>query len=512
MQTHISAIYGTIVNILGIVRGGFRLNKADSTRTSCPTSCNSRRKHTRVQAMKSPTARLRYDPLAHLSATKIISPASRAASQKKANPMKLARLAMSVAFLTVALLCPRAFAQSPHINTVSPPSGMTGTSVTIAGTNFGQSQGGSTVTFNGVLAANPVWGSSSITVAVPTTATTGNVLVTVLGVQSNGVPFTVFPQIASISPTSGSAGSVLEVDGTGFGNTVGSLSINSVSVTPTFWSDTRVICEIPAAATGAGPVLVTAGGNVSNNNIVFTVVVNGSISGTISNAVNGTGISGATVNLYLAGVLHTSTTSGTGGTYSLSNLPPGTYSLVIAATGFSTTTVAAVPVNAGVATTENVSLSTPNIAALTPSSGAVGTVVVISGFYFGASPAAVTFNGTAATPTLWSNTSITVPVPTGAKTGPVVVTVGGAASSGVTFTVGTGKIAGTITQSGNGSAVSGASVKAYQLGVSKKSTTSAADGTYILAALAPGSYDVVVSSSALATTIVSGIAVTAGTT
>src|SRR6266853_1363479 len=171
--------------------------------------------------------------------------------------MKLSRLRVSITFLAIALLCRAVLAQSPHINTLTPASGITGTSVTIAGTNFGQSLGNSTVTFNNVLAPNPVWGSSSITVPVPSAATTGNVVVTVGGVPSNGVPFTVLPQIASISPTSGSAGSVLEVDGTGFGNTTGSLTLNSASVTPTFWNDTRVICEVPATAT-TGPVLVTA--------------------------------------------------------------------------------------------------------------------------------------------------------------------------------------------------------------------------------------------------------------
>ena len=49
----------------------------------------------------------------------------------------------------------------------------------------------------------------------------------------------------------------------------------------------------------------------------------------------------------------------------------------------------------------------------------------------------MTFNGTTATPTSWSATSIVVPVPAGATTGNVVVTVGGVASNGQTFTVGT---------------------------------------------------------------------------
>jgi hypothetical protein len=67
----------------------------------------------------------------------------------------------------------------------------------------------------------------------------------------------------------------------------------------------------------------------------------------------------------------------------------------------------------------------------------VGTSVTIAGANFGASQgtSAVTFNATTATPTNWSATSIIVPVPAGATTGPVVVTVGGLATNGITFTV-----------------------------------------------------------------------------
>jgi hypothetical protein len=49
----------------------------------------------------------------------------------------------------------------------------------------------------------------------------------------------------------------------------------------------------------------------------------------------------------------------------------------------------------------------------------------------------VTFNGTSATPTAWSDTSITAPVPPGATNGPVVVTVSGNPSlNNPTYTVG----------------------------------------------------------------------------
>jgi hypothetical protein len=79
----------------------------------------------------------------------------------------------------------------------------------------------------------------------------------------------------------------------------------------------------------------------------------------------------------------------------------------------------------------------PSLTCLTPSNGPVGTPVVIAGTNFGATQgtSTVTFNGVAATPTSWSATSITVPVPTGATTGAVVVTVGGLASNGLSFTV-----------------------------------------------------------------------------
>jgi YD repeat-containing protein len=422
--------------------------------------------------------------------------------------MKTLRLHIPIFLLAIAFVGPKALAQNPNIITVSPGSGITNTSVTISGTNFGST---GTVTFNGVAASNAVWGAAIITVPVPSAATTGNVVVTNSVGSSNGVQFIVIPNITAILPTSAPAGSVLEVEGTGFGTTTGSLTINTVAVTPTFWGDTVVYCEVPTTVTGSGPVVITTGGNASNQNVIFTLAVNGSISGTVLNGTTGAGISGAKVNLYLAGVLQTSTTSGSGGAYSITNLNPGEYSLTISATGFITANVLAVPVNAGGTATQNVSLSTPNIGALTPAAAPVGTVIVISGTNFGVSQGTVTFDGTTATPTLWTNTNITVPVPTGAKTGNVVVTAGGAASSGVKFTVGSANIAGTITETG-GTAVSGATIKAYQLGVLKRSTTSSATGTYTLSGLTTGSFDVLVSDSGLATTTVPAVAATVGAT
>ena len=53
------------------------------------------------------------------------------------------------------------------------------------------SQGAGSVTFNGIAATVTSWGAGTIQATVPTTATTGNVVVNASGTNSNGVNFTV---------------------------------------------------------------------------------------------------------------------------------------------------------------------------------------------------------------------------------------------------------------------------------------------------------------------------------
>jgi hypothetical protein len=79
----------------------------------------------------------------------------------------------------------------------------------------------------------------------------------------------------------------------------------------------------------------------------------------------------------------------------------------------------------------------PTIANLTPTTGIIGTSVTVNGYNFGNTKgtSTITFNGINATPVGWSSTTITVPVPAGASTGPVVVVVNGLASNAITFTI-----------------------------------------------------------------------------
>ena len=78
----------------------------------------------------------------------------------------------------------------------------------------------------------------------------------------------------------------------------------------------------------------------------------------------------------------------------------------------------------------------PTVASFSPASGAVGTVVTITGTGL-LKTTAVKFGGVAATAfTVDSDTKVTATVPTGAVTGKIsITTTGGAANSATSFTV-----------------------------------------------------------------------------
>ena len=79
----------------------------------------------------------------------------------------------------------------PTIVRLEPDTGEAGTEVRIRGRNFGAVQGTSSVTFNGTPATPFGWSDTTVEVEVPAAATSGPVVVTVGGVESNGVAFAV---------------------------------------------------------------------------------------------------------------------------------------------------------------------------------------------------------------------------------------------------------------------------------------------------------------------------------
>jgi len=87
-------------------------------------------------------------------------------------------------------------------------------------------------------------------------------------------------------------------------------------------------------------------------------------------------------------------------------------------------------------TTADITIPGPSITGFTPTEGPVGTTVTISGANFNAPGLRVSFNGTSAIVSKFTDTSITTTVPMGAMTGPISVTTQyGSATSSLNFTV-----------------------------------------------------------------------------
>ena len=356
----------------------------------------------------------------------------------------------------------------PAIGTVSPALGMEGTVVTVRGANFGSTGEMEGVSFNGVWAAASSWSDEEILVPVPADATTGSVVVTANGQASDGVTFIVMDTglggavIDSLSAASGSEGTVVTIEGSNFGPLMGAyegtsgVSFNGVWGQPTYWSDTVIQVPVPAGAP-SGLVTVTAGGEASNG-MAFTVIRPAPVIEAVDPAFGSEGtevtVRGWNFGPSIAALQGTSGVSfngmwGAPASWSDTEIrveaPAGALSgLVVVSAGdeasngspFAVTGVGIVSRSSAVATMDEG--AAPTINKLKPGSGAVGTVVKIKGSHFGVSQgeSRVTFNGVSAAPVSWSDTKIKAPVPVGAATGPVVVTVNGQASSGIEFTVG----------------------------------------------------------------------------
>ena len=84
----------------------------------------------------------------------------------------------------------------PNISNLNPNSGMAGETVVITGVGFGATQGSSTVAFNGVSATPTEWSDTTIIVSAPNGAASGQVVVTVSSIVSNGILFTMADESA----------------------------------------------------------------------------------------------------------------------------------------------------------------------------------------------------------------------------------------------------------------------------------------------------------------------------
>jgi IPT/TIG domain len=104
----------------------------------------------------------------------------------------LLSLLLSTAFLCAQAAPPRLFFSDLESGPATGGQNNNGVWVTIWGKGFGATQGTSTVTVGtGAVASYPLWSDSKIVFQLGANAKTGNIIVNVPGVASNGLPFTV---------------------------------------------------------------------------------------------------------------------------------------------------------------------------------------------------------------------------------------------------------------------------------------------------------------------------------
>ncbi len=324
------------------------------------------------------------------------------------------------------------FTVLPSITSFSPTSGTTGSTVVISGSGF---SGVTSVRFNDVSASFTVNSVNQITATVPSTATTGPVrVVTTAGSAPSNTNFTVTspatpPTVSSFSPTSGTVGTTITINGTNFSDASG-VQFNGVNATSfTVASSTQITATVPTgASTGKISVINPSGTGTSSTN--FTVTSGPSLTTfTPSNGPVGTVVSITGANLgSVTDVLFNGVSATT-----FSIISSTSINATVPTSG-STGKITLVASSGNVVSTGTFSV-TPQLTSFTPSSGTSGTSVVISGSGFiGAT--SVKFNGVTATFTLNSATQITAVVPSGTTTGKIsVTTTSGTALSSSDFTV-----------------------------------------------------------------------------
>ncbi len=243
------------------------------------------------------------------------------------------------------------------------------------------------------------------------------------------------PQISGISPNYGAPAAVINIAGTNFGASQGNghVTVGGAVSDVTGWTNTAITIRVPSRAS-TGEIVVTAGGEASNG-APFTFHLFPAITGisepsggvgsavTIvgANLLDGDGNGVISFNGILTDIISQSETAIT------VDVPSG------ATSGPIRVHVNGITV---IGPTFTLTHTVPQVSEISPNYGAPAAVINIAGTNFGATQGNgfVTVSGAISEVTAWSNTAITIRVPSRASTGDIVVTSGGEASNGAPFT------------------------------------------------------------------------------
>lgn len=270
---------------------------------------------------------------------------------------------------------------------------------------------------------------------------------------------TAAPTITSFSPASGPVGTTVIITGTNFSTTPSNNTVlfkvyydgtdgspTNVVAVVTASTTTSITTSVPATAV-TGKISVTTSGGYAQSASNFIVTC-----GPLPTITSFTPVTGAVGTTVVITGTNFSTTPNDNiidfGGYSAAVISSTTTTVT---TSVPTGPIGLVPINITIACNTITSptdfdvtcLPSPTITSFTPSTGAVGDVVTITGTNFSTNPLDnfVDFNGEPAIVTASTSTSITTSVPANTFTGPINVYVGcDAASSSTDFIVDCGPV------------------------------------------------------------------------
>ena len=363
---------------------------------------------------------------------------------------------------------------APVISSFTPEEGQPGTEVTIMGEYFSATALENEVSFGGVMAAEPSASSTtSLTVSVPTNARTGKITVTVAGqtatsandfVVTDTAP-TPAPVISSFTPEEGQPGTEVTIMGEYFSATAleNEVSFGGVmAAEPSASSTTSLTVSVPTNARTSKITVTVAGQTATSANDFVVTDTAPTPAPVISSFTPEEGQPGTEVTImgeyFSATALENEVSFG--GVMAAEPSASSTASLTVsvptnARTGKITVTVAGQTATSekDFVVTDTAPTPAPVISSFTPEEGQPGTEVTIMGEYFSATALEneVSFGGVmAAEPSASSTTSLTVSVPTNARTGKITVTVAGqTATSANDFVVTGTKIVSTFNVAGS---------------------------------------------------------------
>jgi len=278
--------------------------------------------------------------------------------------------------------------------------------------------------------------------------------------------------------------------------------------------------DVDASATGLKPghqadIVVVAGQTTSGVDFVLATVV-GSVAGTVTDA-SGAPVSGAKVSASLGGVVIESENTAANGSYTITNLPVGTYVIkadypatsplvskqqtgVVVQEDLTTTVDFVLGGGISGTVTDAITGLAISAATVTPSQGSPATTDA-DGIYTIVLIPAGTYGVTAEAAGYWDELLIGTLVTEGQIT------------SNVDFALEPGgHITGTVTEADGTTPVEGATVLATEAGGGFGQATTIANGTYVIIHLEAGTYTVAAQATGFISTQQTGVAVTAGAT